>query len=99
LALKSRSRSRFDVVASILEASLFGIPKAHMPQQRDQRHTRLEKHLGKLLGLGFLEKGGNGKTYRTTARGLAFLKDYHIHQAYSDKIKEFRRRWSSLHRT
>jgi predicted transcriptional regulator len=71
-------RNRTEIAAHILQAanSLNGITKTKILYATFLSHKQLQEYLPPLIQNGLLEYLGGTKSYRTTERGLKFLKMY-----------------------
>jgi len=69
-----RYRSRTDIIASVLQAANGGVTKTKMMYRAFVSHDQLKDYVYLLVENGLLEYE-EGK-FRTTEKGLAFLKAY-----------------------
>ena len=96
-SLKGRFRSRLSVYTCILEVSKFGVMTPQKTLKETLRDIPLAGYLRELEAKGFLEKVGD--TYRTTQKGLSFLRDYSEYESLSEEMRKIRSRWPSLIKT
>lgn len=69
-----KHRCRFEVTASILEAAREGALKKHVMYNAALSFTQMQEYTDFLVKNGLLDV--KGQTYRTTKKGLQFLKVY-----------------------
>jgi predicted transcriptional regulator len=71
-----RYRSRTDIVASILEAANGGVTKTKMMYHAYLSYEQLKDYLTILMANGLLEYAKEEARYKTTPKGMIFLKAY-----------------------
>jgi predicted transcriptional regulator len=71
-----RYRSRTDIVASILESANGGVTKTKIMYHAYLSYEQLKDYLTMLMESGLLEYSREEARYRTTQKGLIFLKGY-----------------------
>jgi predicted transcriptional regulator len=71
-----RYRSRTDIVASILQSANGGVTKTKMMYHAYLSHEQLKDYLMILMKNGLLEYAKEEAKFRTTQKGLIFLKAY-----------------------
>ncbi len=69
-------RSRTDLVASILDAANGGATKTRIMYKAYLSYTQLKEYLSMLMENGLLAYEEAELTYRTTEKGLRFMKAY-----------------------
>jgi predicted transcriptional regulator len=69
-------RSRTDIVSQILEAANGGTTKTKIMYKAYLSYAQLKEYLSVLVENGLLEFDKGGQSYKTTAKGLLFLKTY-----------------------
>ena len=69
-------RSRTDIVALILEAANSGITKTKIMYKAFLSYTQLKEYLATVEENGLLEYQEGEQIYKTTAKGIRFLKIY-----------------------
>jgi predicted transcriptional regulator len=75
--LSMKYRSRTDIVAQILEASNGGVTKTKIMYKAYLSYAQLREYLSILIQNGLIEYHEKKQEYKTTAKGLQFLKAYH----------------------
>lgn len=70
-------RSRTDIVSQILDAANGGATKTKIMYKGYLSYAQLKDYLATLLQNGLIEHFEAENIYKTTAKGLAFLKAYH----------------------
>jgi predicted transcriptional regulator len=68
------NRSRFDIIASILEKAVPGAKKTWLLYAANLSFGQHQKYLRTLIGLGLVERQGD--MYSTTEKGQEFLESY-----------------------
>ena len=69
-------RSRTDIVATILEAANGGSTKTKIMYKAYLSYAQLKEYLSILVGNGLLEYEEGELKYKTTEKGLRFMKTY-----------------------
>lgn len=69
-------RSRTDIVATILEAANGGSTKTRIMYKAYLSYAQLKEYLSILVGNGLLEYEEGELKYKTTEKGLRFMKTY-----------------------
>ena len=69
-------RSRTDIVSQILEAANGGVTKTKIMYKAYLSYAQLKEYLAVLIENGLLEFEKGSQTYKTSAKGLLFLKTY-----------------------
>ena len=69
-------RSRTDIVSQILESASGGTTKTRIMYKAYLSYAQLKEYLAVLVENGLLELEKGGQTYKTSAKGLVFLKTY-----------------------
>ena len=69
------NRTRFDIVASILELATTPRKKTHLMYKANLSYRQLQVYVDFLKSSGLLQNQPNGM-YRTTEKGLEFLRSY-----------------------
>src|SRR5919204_6666776 len=69
-------RSRTDIVSQILEAANGGATKTKIMYKAYLSYAQLKEYLSVLVENGLLEFEKGTQAYKTTAKGLQFLKTY-----------------------
>jgi predicted transcriptional regulator len=69
-------RSKTEIVAMILEAANGGAPKTKIMYSAYLSYNQLKEYLSLLIENNLLEYHGGSKIFRTTEKGLKFLKIY-----------------------
>ena len=69
-------RSRTDIVSSILESANGGTTKTKIMYKAYLSYAQLKEYLSVLIESNLLEYEEGERKYRTTQRGLQFLKTY-----------------------
>jgi predicted transcriptional regulator len=74
-----RYRCKIEIIAEILENAndLTGVYKTHLMYKTSSNPPMLKKYLTILIENGLIDYQKNENTYRTTDRGILFLKIYH----------------------
>ena len=77
-ALMTEKRSEFDVIADVLRVAALGSKESEIMTGCDLNRNLLEKHMPAIVALKLVgvEKESEN-LYRTTSRGLEFLRFYH----------------------
>ena len=78
-----RKRSDIDIIANILREANRGIKKTRIMYRCNLSHKQLKAYLQLLLEMGLLtppskKEKTNLKSYKTTSKGLEFLKAYRV---------------------
>jgi len=79
LPLRNKYRSRIEIIALILEALKHnGANRYLLMKNISVNYAQLERYLEPLADIGFIEvdKEGDQVSYRTSEKGLAFLRQY-----------------------
>ena len=86
---KRKNRTRIEIVASLLGIAEPGVRKMRLMYEGNLSFELLQKYLGSLMKAGMIEEKqeGNQFIYRTTAKGLQFLKDYNDFQKYTTVLE------------
>ncbi len=74
-------RGRMDIIASILRTARDGVKTTHLIYRANLSFKQLQSYLDLLLKnhlLGITVDSTEGKIYRTTPKGRAFLEHYRI---------------------
>jgi predicted transcriptional regulator len=69
-------RSRTDIVSQILEAANGGTTKTKIMYKAYLSYAQLKEYLSVLVENGLLEFEKGNQSYKTTSKGLLFLKTY-----------------------
>ena len=69
-------RSRTDVVSQILEAASGGTTKTKIMYKAYLSYAQLKEYLSVLVENGLLDFEKGSQTYKTTPKGMLFLKTY-----------------------
>lgn len=69
-------RSRTDIVATILEAANGGSTKTKLMYKAYLSYAQLKEYLSILIENGLLEYGEGELKYKTTEKGLRFMRAY-----------------------
>jgi len=69
------NRTRFDITASILELATTPQKKTHLMYKANLSYRQLRVYVDFLKSIGLLQNRSNGM-YRTTEKGLDFLRGY-----------------------
>lgn len=69
-------RSRTDIVSQILEAANGGTTKTKIMYKAYLSYAQLKEYISVLVESGLLDYEQGKNTYKTTARGMQFLKAY-----------------------
>ena len=69
-------RSKTEIVAMILEAANGGAPKTKIMYSAYLSYNQLKEYLSLLIENNLLEYHGGSKIFRSTEKGLKFLKIY-----------------------
>jgi predicted transcriptional regulator len=84
------NRTKFEIVASILNVASSGSLKTHIMYKVNLSHRQLEKYLAFLSSKQLLEEVMDpnlGRQYRVTQKGIEFLKDYsRLSSHFAEKI-------------
>jgi len=70
-------RSRTDIVSQILDAANGGATKTKIMYKGYLSYAQLKEYLATLIQNGLIEHVEAENLYKTTAKGMAFLKAYH----------------------
>jgi len=75
---RDRRRSRMDIISSILESATNGAKKTRIMYKAALNFRQLQRYLPLLIKRGLLKiaESNRGKLYKTTEKGLDFLKKY-----------------------
>jgi len=76
LVINVKYRSRTDIVSQILEAANGGATKTKIMYKAYLSYAQLKEYLSVLVENGLLEFEKGTQTYKTTSKGLQFLKTY-----------------------
>ncbi len=76
LVINMKYRSRTDIVSQILEAANGGATKTKIMYKAYLSYAQLKEYLSVLVENGLLEFEKGTQTYKTTSKGLQFLKTY-----------------------
>ncbi len=73
-----RRRCRMDVISSILDAATNGSKKTRIMYKAALNFKQMQRYLPLLLKKGLLDNAqtGSGNVYKTTQKGLDFLRKY-----------------------
>jgi len=82
---RRKNRTRIEIAVSMLEIAKQGVKKTQLMYLGNLSFELLQKYLNSLLQAGLIEaqQGGTQYTYKTTQKGLMFLKDYQDLQKYA----------------
>jgi len=69
-------RSRTDIVAQILESANGGVSKTKIMYNAYLSYAQLKEYLSVLLENGLIEHIASNNTYRTTEKGIKFLRAF-----------------------
>ncbi len=69
-------RSRTDIVSQILESASERATKTRIMYKAYLSYAQLKEYIAVLVENGLLEFEKGGQTYKTTGKGLVFLKTY-----------------------
>ena len=69
-------RSRTDITAQILEASNGGTTKTKIMYKAYLSYSQLKEYLSVLMENGLLEREEGTQNYRTSEKGIAFLRTF-----------------------
>jgi predicted transcriptional regulator len=69
-------RSRTDIVSQILESASGGATKTRIMYKAYLSYAQLKEYLAVLVENGLLELEKGTQTYKTSSKGLVFLKTY-----------------------
>jgi len=77
-ALGKRYRSSFEIIASILEVAVEGVSRFVIANRLNTNYMQLRRYLSYLVRMGFVDVEVNGKQilYKTSERGMEFLRLY-----------------------
>lgn len=81
-----KKRSRTDIAAQILMAASESVTRTTAMYSAFVDYARLKEYLEILVKNGLLEYDGRLQSYKTTERGLSFLRLYNHPAEYSVKI-------------
>jgi predicted transcriptional regulator len=87
---KKTHRAKLSIIESMLNAAKHGARKTHVMYRANLSYSQLEDYLSFLEGRGLIESVGGGDTYtfyRTSQKGLEFLKKYEIVRQVADPNK------------
>jgi predicted transcriptional regulator len=78
-ALDKRYRSSFEIIASILNIAVEGVSRFVIANRLNTNYMQLRRYLSYLVRMGLIDVGVDGKRilYKTSAKGLEFLRLYH----------------------
>ena len=76
LVINMKYRSRTDIVSQILEAANGGATKTKIMYKAYLSYAQLKEYLSVLVENGLLEFQKGTQTYKTTSKGLQFLRTY-----------------------
>jgi len=76
LVINMKYRSRTDFVSQLLEAANGGATKTKIMYKAYLSYAQLKEYLSVLVENGLLEFEKGTQTYKTTSKGLQFLKTY-----------------------
>jgi len=76
LVINMKYRSRTDIVSQILEAANGSATKTKIMYKAYLSYAQLKEYLSVLVENGLLEFEKGTQTYKTTSKGLQFLKTY-----------------------
>lgn len=73
-----RYRSSFEIIALILEAACEGVSRFAIANHLSTNYFQLRRYLNYLINMGFIDVESNGKQilYKTSKKGLEFLRLY-----------------------
>ena len=71
-----KNRSRTEIVGSILESANGGTTKTKIMYKSYLSYVQLKEYLSVLIENDLIENPGGTQTYKTTEKGLNFLKMY-----------------------
>ncbi len=74
--MNMKYRSRTDIVSQILEAANGGATKTKIMYKAYLSYAQLKEYLSVLVENGLLEFEKGTQTYKTTSKGIQFLKTY-----------------------
>jgi predicted transcriptional regulator len=80
-------RSRTDIVTSILETAIEGKTKTRIMYEAYLSFTQLKEYLAVIQESGLLEFDRGTKAYKTTSKGLEFLKSTKVMSKMFDPAK------------
>jgi predicted transcriptional regulator len=87
--MKSRkNRSSIDIVANILEIAKDGAKKTRIMYLANLSYELFKKYLNFSMDKNFLEYNSIEKKYKTTNKGLDFLKNYYKFKKIEEKYKK-----------
>ncbi len=77
--LGKRYRSSFEIIALILEAACEGVSRFAIARHMNTNYFQLRRYLAYLVKIGFIDVESYGKKflYKTSKRGLEFLRLYY----------------------
>jgi predicted transcriptional regulator len=83
--IRRKNRSRIEIAASMLEIAKQGVRKTQLMYLGNLSFELLQKYLNSLIQAGLIDMKSeeNQYVYRTTQKGLQFLKDYQELQKYA----------------
>lgn len=86
--LRRKNRTRLEIVVSMLLIAEQGVGKTHLMYKGNLSFEVLHKYLELLTNADLLEQqqGKNKSIYKTTAKGLQFIKNYQELQKYAAKL-------------
>jgi predicted transcriptional regulator len=76
-----KNRSRLEIYAEILESAMGGIRKTNLMRSANLSYHQTNDHIPDLLNFRLLEELSDG-SFKTTERGLGFLKSYREAASY-----------------
>jgi len=85
---KFKNRSGLEILASIISAALGGARKTHVMYRANLSHSQLQRYLAFLEVRGLVRMiespSGNASIYKSTEKGVQFLRDYERLGKYLD---------------
>jgi predicted transcriptional regulator len=89
----SRKRTRLEIIRDVLDVikNRSGkIKPTHILYKSNLSHNMMEEYLGELIGKGFVvedvAKGGKGKTYSITEKGVNYLSKYSMIAEFTESF-------------
>ncbi|MEM2179060.1 MAG: winged helix-turn-helix domain-containing protein [Candidatus Methanomethylicaceae archaeon] len=83
-----KNRNNIEIIANILEISKNGIKKTRIMYLAYLSFDLLKKYLNFLIDKNLLEYNSIEKKYKTTNKGMEFLKEYYELKEIENKHKE-----------
>lgn len=80
-------RSRTDIVTNILESAINGSTKTRIMYEAYMSFAQMKEYLAVLQESGLLEFDAESKTYKTTKKGLEFLKSTEVIAKMFEPVK------------